>query len=100
MVKNNIIEIYQINMDSYSKHITKKVFVLGDRDKLEIKEGYVSITLVDNYQNGHNGNWEDEHESGYLTFELAKKDMLKTLKCRYEADVACVKALKEIVCSD
>lgn len=97
MVKNNVIEIYQINMESYSKHITKRRFELGDRDKLEIKDGYVSITLVDNYQNGHNGNWEDEHESGYLTFELAKKDLLKTLKCRYEADVARVKALKDNV---
>lgn len=82
-------------MENYSKHIIKRRFELGDRDKLEIKDGYVSITLVDNYHNGHNGNWEDEHESGYLTFELAKKDMLKTLKCRYEADIARVKALKE-----
>ncbi len=97
----NITEItlYQLIYEYTYPFIKKKTFKLDKRDKVEFKDGgFISITLVDSYQNGHNGDWEDDYESGYTTFEQAKTALIKYSKERAKKELDYIKALKEKTC--
>lgn len=90
------ITLYQIIWDHTYPCIHKKTFKLDKKDKVEFKDGgFISITLVDSYQNGHNGDWEDDYESGYTTFEQAKTNMIKYTKEKAKKELEYIKSLKE-----
>ena len=97
-MKEQEVTIYQINLEypDYPR-ILKKIFKLDGKDGLIIeKDGYTQITLVDNYQNGHNGDWEDDHERGYQTFKQARLALLKQSKENFANLIEKIKSLKEI----
>lgn len=80
----------------HPKTIIKKV-IKKDKDVL-VKEGAngrIDITIKDAYQNGHNGDWEDDHIVGYKTFNDAKKVMLEQLKEMYKDKLEEIKLLEE-----
>lgn len=88
------ITLYQFNFDYTMPYISKKTIKVEKKDKVvEDAGGYISITLVDNYQNGHNGDWEDERECGYKTFEQAKKALIKLSKEDAKKEIDHIKAL-------
>lgn len=90
------VTLYQLNFDYHSPYIRKKTFKLDEKDKIEEGEsGYVHITLVDSYQNGHNGDWEDEDESGYKTFKQAKFALVKRSKADAKKEMDHIMSLKE-----
>jgi len=90
------ITLYQFNFDYTMPYISKKTFKVEKKDKVEEgKDGYVKLTLVDDYQNGHNGDWEDSWESGYKTFEQAKKALIKLSKEDAKKELDHIKALSK-----
>lgn len=73
--------LYQFNFDYVMPYISKKTFKVKKTDTVvEENDGFVKVTLVDDYQNGHNGDWEDSWEKGYKTFEQAKKALIERSK--------------------
>ena len=96
-MKESEATLYQINLEygDYPR-ILKKTFKLDAKDKIIIdKNGHTQITLVDACQSGHNGDWYDDHESGYQTFKQAKLAFLKRSKEKFEKLIEQIKALKE-----
>lgn len=90
------ITLYQPIWEHTCPYVKKKTFKLDKKDKVEFKDdGFIGITLVDEYQNGHNGDWEDEHEYGYTTFEQAKRSLLKHAKEEAQKKIKYIKLLKE-----
>lgn len=93
------ITIFQTKMSGYSydtPRIIKKTFTLEDKDKLEIKkDGYIEITLVDACVSGHNGDYYDDHESGYQTFKQAKKSLITQVKENFKKLNEQIKNIKE-----
>lgn len=96
-MKEREVTIYQTNLEYHDyPRILKTTFKLDEKDKLIIeKDGYTQITLVDNYQNGHNGDWEDDHEYGHQTFKQAKQALLKQVKEDFKIILDKINALKE-----
>ena len=90
------VTIYQFNFDYSYPRILKKTFKFDNTDKVvEDESGFVQITLVDSYQNGHNGDWEDERECGYKTFAQAKKGLITRSKADFKKELDHIKSLKE-----
>jgi hypothetical protein len=77
--------------------IKKQTFKIEKKDKLEIySDGFVRITLVDAWQNGHNGDYENDYVGGHTTFENAKKYLLKKEKETYTKRIEYIKSMEEI----
>lgn len=84
------ITVYQFNFEYTLPYISKKTIKVEKKDKVvDADDGFVRITLVDDYQNGHNGDWE----SGYKTFEQAKKALIKKSKEDAKKELDHIKAL-------
>lgn len=91
------ITIYQPVTNEWMKSVRKKTVQYDDiTDKVEIrKNGFVSITLVDACVSGHNGDYYDDHESGWTTFNKAKKDLIRIVKESCKKDIDYIKGLKD-----
>ena len=88
------ITLYQFNFDYTMPYVSKKTIKVEKKDTVaKGKDGYLQVKLVDNYQNHHNGDWEDEYESGYETFEQAKKALIKRSKADAKKELDHIKAL-------
>jgi hypothetical protein len=91
-----IYTIYQHNFDNSLPYIKRNTFKLDKTDKVEeTKDGLIHITLVDAHQSGHNGDWYDSHEYGYLTFEQAKKALIKRSKEDAKKELDHIKSLSD-----
>lgn len=75
--------------------IRKREYTLRGTDKKVVKDGRITITFYDSWQNDHNGDWEDETINGWKTFELARESLLKWAKRQYDERVERIKSLVE-----
>jgi hypothetical protein len=97
---NKQIEIYTLVGNSFDfyppQRIVKKVITI-DKDVIITNglNGRVDITIKDAYQNGNNGDWEDDDIVGYKTFNDAKRVMLERVKEKYKKEVQRIKLLEE-----
>ena len=76
------ITVYTLERHDYTQigYIKKQIINITKDVIVKNENGKLNITLVDNYQNGHNGDWEDEHIYGYETYNLAKKGLIERAK--------------------
>lgn len=76
------ITLYELETNDYGStyNIKKRIVKVSKNDIVKKDKGYIKITLVDSWQNGHNGDFEDEDIYGFETYELAKNEYIKKLE--------------------
>jgi hypothetical protein len=98
VMEKTTITFYQLNHSHYNGewYISKRSIKLGkDVTIKKVGDEMVIVTVKDSWQNGHNGDWEDENYSGYLTFEGARRWLIEKENTRYIERIAKIKTLKE-----
>lgn len=99
-MKNKSITLYELNTSDYGEnyHIKKRIVEISKNDIVKNVKSQIKITLVNSWQNDHNGDFEDENIYGYKTYELAKKDYIKKIKNKiveYKEKIKRIESMKE-----
>jgi hypothetical protein len=99
-MKNKSITIYVLETSNYDGdyYIKKRIVEISKTDIVVKDNGRITITLVNSWQNSHNGDFEDEDIYGYETYELAKKEWIRRIKDKisnYEQQIKKIETMKE-----
>ncbi len=99
-MKNKNITLYVLASEDYGKnyYIKKRIVEISNTDIIKKYKGNIKITLVDSWQNDHNGDFEDENIYGFETYELAKNGHIKIIQDKildYKQLIKRIKDMKE-----
>lgn len=80
-------------------HIKKKTISYDDSDantKVVIEaDGAIKITYVDACESGHNGDFYDGHDYGWITYKKEKADLIRYENKRHKESLEYLRKLKE-----